>query len=1031
MRFLKIAASILALAISAHAFDQAGVLYGTIERPGLSSLPTEQKNLPVENSTATISVQNMLTGTPKIMTLQYESSLRPTEPIAFSRDFIDHYSTVLKNDFDAFKVTANNLILDKFYFINLQQNYKGIDIWGAHLNIKSTRSGKVFMAGGEIFSNINIDVNPTIDQSQALEIAKSGIEFNPATDKAELVKMTVLPLIYSDRVEYHLCYIYDIKTIESSANWRAFVDAKSGKIVWREDINRYGAIAGDITTQIQLATPYDTFTAVPLPNNNVYLENAYAASSDNLGHFHIDTDVPGSMNIDIYPRGLYFRIENVIGGEGLINVLASQGDSLQLTWSDDNSTIVERDAFYHCQVVHDFIKMLDPDLTVMDFQMQVNINVAGSCNAFYQSWDHSLNFYAAGGNCPNIAQIGDVSYHEWGHALTDLQYEAGGSSGPNGAVDEGFSDFLACIITNQSLIGRGFTGRGSYLRNIHNTNRYPEDWIGESHNDGLIISGALWDFRLLFPDRPRFVDSLWHYAKYGYGTDFTEYFYDFLAADDDDGNIQNGTPHANQIYYCFGNLHGIGPGIQVTITHNPIIDSEDSLSAFTANASVQSLNSMSNGTVSLRYSTGGEFQQVEMLNISGSNWTAEIPNQHFGTNVRYYIEAIDNMGLSAKNPANAPDSLFQFYVGYDTIAPTFQIAQVPVNTVDLFGPYGPFEITASDVRGIDSTSVVFHYQFNNGGELTSPMRKLAQSSTYIIDSLISGQQLQTGDTIHYWFSGRDRAFNQNIGRFPSAGSLSLVMSDLELIDNFNTDINKWQINNPGWIWFNRQGYQSNESMRCNNGDTYSNNMNTLSYRKKPYNFSAYDHVWIRFRAKYIIAAGDTCFAVASLTPSGPWTRVGMITGASQWASKNYELAGFTGPGNDHVYFGFLFTSDAATTNFGVLIDNVELSLNSTSDIDYSQTLPTQTGLYQNYPNPFNMRTAIKFEVAAEQEVAIDVFDIMGRKVVNLVDEKLRAGSYQVNWDGHNSAGLEVASGVYFYKLNIGDKSQIKSMTLIK
>jgi Zn-dependent metalloprotease len=1031
MRFLKIAVSILALTISAHAFEQTGVLYGTVERPGLSSLPTQLRNLSVDNSAATISVQNMITGTPKVMTLQYESSLRPTEPVAFSRDFIDHYSTILKNDFDAFKVTANNLILDKFYFINLQQNYKGIDIWGAHLNIKSTQSGKVFMAGGEIFSDVDIDVNPTIDQNQALEIAKSGMEFNPGADKAEFSKLTILPLIYSDRVEYHLCYIYNIKTMESSTNWRAFIDAKSGEIIWREDINRYGAIAGDIMTQIQLATPYDTFTTVPLPNDNIYLENSYAATSDNAGHFRINTNLPGALNIDLYPRGTYFRIVNTLGGEGLINMLASQGDSLQLTWSDENSSIIERDPFYHCQVVHDFIKGLDPDLTVMDFQMQVNINVAGTCNAFYQPWDHSLNFYRDGGGCPNIAQIGDVAYHEWGHGLTDLQYEAGGSGGPNGAMDEGFSDFLACIITNQSLIGRGFTGHGTYLRNIHNTNRYPDDWIGESHNDGLIISGALWNFRLLFPDRPRFVDSLWHYAKYGYGTDFTEYFYDFLAADDDDGNIQNGTPHANQIYYCFGNLHGIGPGINVIIDHNPILDSEDSLDTFTANATVQSLNSMSNGTVVLQYSTGGAFQPVEMANLSGDDWTADIPNQHFGTTVRYYFAATDNMGLSATNPANAPDSLFHFYVGYDTIAPIFQITQVPVNTVDLFGPYGPFEIAANDVQGIDSNSVVLHYQFNSGGELLAPMRKLVQSGSYILDSLITGQQLQTGDTIHYWFTGRDRAFNQNIGRYPSTGALALAMADHELIDNFDTSIANWQVVGTGWVWFDRQGYQSNECMRCNSGDTYSNNMNTLSYRAKAYNLTPYEHIWARFKAKYIIAAGDSCFVVASTNQAGPWTKVGTITGASQWTSKAFELAGFAGPGNDHVYFGFLFTSDAATTNFGALIDNVELALTQNNEVAGELPLPVQTGLSQNYPNPFNMRTEIKFEVAAEQNVAIDVFDVMGRKVVNLVDEKLRAGSYQVKWDGHNSAGLEVASGVYFYKLNVGDKSQIRSMTLIK
>lgn len=1024
-------AIILLLATAlAQAFDQTDILSGTINRPGLQSVPEIPDNPPIEGSTQAATVRYSIIGTPKLMTMQYQSPIKPSETEAFARDFIVNNSTILKNDIGNFAVISSNLILDKFYYINLKQTYRGIDIWGAHLNIKATKTGKVFMTGGEIFSDIGLDINPTIESAAAMDIAKTGISFDALKDTAQFDELTILPLIYSDRIEYHLCYIYDIKINEPSAHWRAFVDAGSGQLIWRENINRYGTIAGDINTEIQLTTAYDTFTTMPLSNSYVYLENAVADTSDGQGHFHINTSMPGPLNIDLYPRGAYFRVVNAAGGVGLITELAMPGDSLLFTWNDDNSTIVERDAFYNAQVVHDFIKRLDPDLTVMDFQMQININVVGSCNAYYQSWDHSLNFYRAGGTCPNIAQIADVIYHEWGHGLTDLQYEAGGSSGPNGAVDEGFSDFLACIITNQSLIGRGFNGPGTYLRNVHNTNRYPDDWIGESHNDGLIISGALWDLRSALSNRPHYIDTLWHYSKYGYGTDFTAFFYDLLATDDDDGNIQNGTPHAGDIYYCFGNLHGIGPGAHVTVAHTPIIDSEDSLTTYTVNATVQSLNPMTNGTVTLRYRTGGNFQTAEMVNLGGNLWTAEIPNQAFGTDVHYYIEAIDNFGLHGTNPPGAPDSLNHFYIGYDTIAPAITVLKTPVNTIDLFGPYGPFVIDAADMHGIDTSSIEFHYQINSGNELSLAMRK-SGSGSYMLDSLVTGLQLNTGDTIYYWFTGRDLAFNHNLGRYPLSGSLGLAMSDQELIDNFDTGIDKWQVVSPGWIWFDRQGYQSNECMRGNNGDTYSNNINTLVYRTKSYNLSPYEHVWVRFKAKYVMTAGDSCYAVVSNSSSGPWTKIGAFSGGSQWTNKAYEMAGFAGPGNSQVYFGFQFVSDSATTSFGVMVDNVVLGLTQTNEIGYSNTLPTRMELHQNYPNPFNMRTTIAFDVPSAERVNIEIYDILGRKVANLLDRRLEAGSYNVNWDGHTSAGLEVASGVYFYRLQVGDKAKIKSMTLIK
>jgi hypothetical protein len=412
MKLFKIAAIIVLTWVLAQGFEPTDRIAGTVDRPGLQSLPFDLNTTPIEGSTSAVTVQYSIIGTPKLMTMQYQSAVKPSETATFANDFIANYSTILKNDFSSFRVTAGNLILDKFYYINLQQIYQGVDIWGAHLNIKITKSGKAFMAGGEVFSEIKLDINPTIDAGLGLEIAKTGIDFSNSIDDIRLNRLVILPLIFTDQVEYHLCYVYEMKIRESGVNWRAFVDAHTGRLLWRENTNRYERIVGDIATEIQLATPYDTYTTMPLANSYIYLENSNAATSNSQGIFQINTSMPGPLNIDLYPRGSYFRVVNAAGGVGLISELAMPGDSLSLTWNDDNSTIVERDAFYHGQVVHDFIKMIDPGLTVMDFQMQININVDGSCNAYYQPWDRSINFYRAGGNCPNIAQIADVVYHE-------------------------------------------------------------------------------------------------------------------------------------------------------------------------------------------------------------------------------------------------------------------------------------------------------------------------------------------------------------------------------------------------------------------------------------------------------------------------------------------------------------------------------------------------------------------------------------------------------------------------------------------
>ncbi|NNE34256.1 MAG: T9SS type A sorting domain-containing protein, partial [Rhodothermales bacterium] len=81
---------------------------------------------------------------------------------------------------------------------------------------------------------------------------------------------------------------------------------------------------------------------------------------------------------------------------------------------------------------------------------------------------------------------------------------------------------------------------------------------------------------------------------------------------------------------------------------------------------------------------------------------------------------------------------------------------------------------------------------------------------------------------------------------------------------------------------------------------------------------------------------------------------------------------------------------------------------------------------QNYPNPFATSTAIEFDVPTTADVRVAVFDILGREVVRLVSEQRQAGSYKENW---NADGL--ASGVYFLRMEAGDFTAVKSLTVVK
>ena len=92
----------------------------------------------------------------------------------------------------------------------------------------------------------------------------------------------------------------------------------------------------------------------------------------------------------------------------------------------------------------------------------------------------------------------------------------------------------------------------------------------------------------------------------------------------------------------------------------------------------------------------------------------------------------------------------------------------------------------------------------------------------------------------------------------------------------------------------------------------------------------------------------------------------------------------------------------------------------------STEIPSKHMLRQNYPNPFNPMTNVKFSIVKAGDVKIVVYDVMGREVQTLVNERLGAGTYEVKFDGSM-----LTSGVYFYKMVTDGFTETKRMILIK
>lgn len=92
----------------------------------------------------------------------------------------------------------------------------------------------------------------------------------------------------------------------------------------------------------------------------------------------------------------------------------------------------------------------------------------------------------------------------------------------------------------------------------------------------------------------------------------------------------------------------------------------------------------------------------------------------------------------------------------------------------------------------------------------------------------------------------------------------------------------------------------------------------------------------------------------------------------------------------------------------------------------NEELPKEYSIYQNYPNPFNPTTNIQYEIPFDNFVTIKIYNLLGKEVMNLINEFKKAGSYNISFDGSN-----LPSGVYYYKISSGNFEQIRKMVLIK
>ena len=137
------------------------------------------------------------------------------------------------------------------------------------------------------------------------------------------------------------------------------------------------------------------------------------------------------------------------------------------------------------------------------------------------------------------------------------------------------------------------------------------------------------------------------------------------------------------------------------------------------------------------------------------------------------------------------------------------------------------------------------------------------------------------------------------------------------------------------------------------------------------------------------------------------------------------------PSTDSTAYFWRVYNDGQEPSDEVFAFNAVRSPTDVEEPDNPPTLPDSCWLAQNYPNPFNPHTSIRYHVAQSGTVRISIHNVLGQLIRVLVDVPMPSGTYTIDWDATDLNGRPVASGIYFYHMEIGEFAGTRKMVLVR
>ncbi len=493
--------------------------------------------------------------------------------------------------------------------------------------------------------------------------------------------------------------------------------------------------------------------------------------------------------------------------------------------------------------------------------------------------------------------------------------------------------------------------------------------------------------------------------------------------------------NSSGIYQTWTCAINLGPAIQ----HTPLPNTENITGPYVVNCVITPAGSNIDPTKTRLFWSRNNPSITDSLlltNSSGNNWTGNIPGNNTNATYRYYIKTADLLGRYATAPSGAPGTLYSFVASSDTVKPV--ITHTPLNDIAKANWPATVPATVTDNLGLDSVWVRWYK--NNPGTGLKVFKLLNVGGSNFSAAFNSDtSQVAVNDSIFYRIIAQDNSSGHN--KDSTALYKFKIIQPTTACIGTGTTTGAWPFNTYWHDSRTQMLFTSAEMMGLDRVDQIAFNIQT-------YATQVMNGFNIRMQ-------NTTNTSISAWVTSG-WTTV--YTGTytvpgTGWRSINLQNA-FTRNPSQNLLVEICFDNTSYTSATNVY----NTSVPSGMTIEYHQdngtgcsltgvtaasrpntcfykivgtqsepiAIPNVFSLAQNYPNPFNPSTSIKFNVPKLSLVKLVVYDVIGREITTLVNGMKQPGSYEAIFNAEN-----LASGVYFYRIEAGDFIDVKKMVLIK